>query len=98
MNSTQFRESLVTLKKLILIGGPHDSVITPWQSSHFGYFNENGDVESMHDREIYKNDTIGLRTLDEKKKLEIITVPHIHHFMWHLNITLIKEIILPWLD
>lgn len=83
---------------MILIGGPNDSVITPWQSSHFGYFNADNDVIPMHDRDVYKNDTIGLKTLDKKKKLELVTVPHINHFMWHLNLTLIDTIILPLLD
>ena len=31
-NSTQFKNALLKLEKLILIGGPDDGVITPWQS------------------------------------------------------------------
>lgn len=32
VNSTRFRENLLKLDKMILIGGPDDGVITPWQS------------------------------------------------------------------
>lgn len=31
-NSTRFRGNLLRVKKMILIGGPNDGVITPWQS------------------------------------------------------------------
>lgn len=31
-NSTEFRNALIKLNKMILIGGPNDGVITPWQS------------------------------------------------------------------
>lgn len=31
-NSTRFRENLLKLEQMILIGGPDDGVITPWQS------------------------------------------------------------------
>lgn len=31
-NSTRFRENLLKLEQLILVGGPNDGVITPWES------------------------------------------------------------------
>lgn len=30
--SPDFKEGIVKLKKMVLIGGPDDNVITPWQS------------------------------------------------------------------
>uniref|UniRef100_A0A336MGD0 palmitoyl-CoA hydrolase n=1 Tax=Culicoides sonorensis TaxID=179676 RepID=A0A336MGD0_CULSO len=97
-NSTKFRDGLVKLDRMILIGGPNDSVITPWESSHFGFYNEDDEVVPYHDRDIYKMDKIGLKTLDKKKKLKIITIPHVHHYAWHLNISVIDNAILPYLD
>lgn len=97
-NSTQFCQSLKKLDRMILIGGPNDSVITPWESSHFGFFNEDDEVVPLHERDIYKMDKIGLKTLDKKKKLTIITIPHVHHYSWHLNISVIDNAILPYLD
>lgn len=32
LNSTYFKEALIRLDKMVLIGGPNDGVITPWQS------------------------------------------------------------------
>ena len=31
-DSKRFRRNLLRLKRLVLIGGPDDGVITPWQS------------------------------------------------------------------
>lgn len=83
---------------MILIGGPDDGVITPWQSSHFEFYDEDEKVVPLKLRKIYSNDDIGLRTLDKENRLEILTFPHVHHFAWHMNISVIQEAILPHLD
>lgn len=36
-NSSRFRENLLKVEQVILIGGPDDGVITPWQS-RYGHF------------------------------------------------------------
>lgn len=97
-NSSSFRNGLLKLNKLILIGGPDDGVITPWQSSHFGYLNSHNEVVPMRQRDIYQKDLIGLRELEKKKKLNIITVPNIQHMEWHMNLKVIRETILPFFD
>lgn len=33
-NSSRFRENLLKVDQMILIGGPDDGVITPWQSRY----------------------------------------------------------------
>lgn len=89
---------MLKLEKVILIGGPDDDVITPWQSAHFGFYDKNLTVVPMRERTIYQEDAIGLRTLDESGKLKIITVPNIKHIEWHLNRTLIDDVVVPNLD
>lgn len=97
-NSSQFRDNLLKLEQIVLIGGPDDDVITPWQSAHFGFYDTNFTVVPMRDRRIYQEDAIGLRTLDESGKLKIVTVPNVKHIDWHLNRTLIEEVVVPHLD
>ncbi|XP_070517053.1 lysosomal thioesterase PPT2 homolog isoform X2 [Cardiocondyla obscurior] len=97
-NKTVLKAGLIKLKHMILIGGPDDGVITPWQSSHFGYYDNNNTVIDMRNRPIYKDDAIGLKTLDEQGKLKIITVPNITHSDWHKNISIVDKFILPYLD
>jgi palmitoyl-protein thioesterase len=80
------------------ISGPDDDVITPWQSAHFGFYDSNLTVVPMKSRRIYQEDAIGLRALDEKGKLKLVTVPHVKHVDWHINTTLIDETVVPHLD
>lgn len=97
-NTTIYKEGLTKLNKMVLIGGPDDGVITPWQSSHFGYYDKNETVVDVRDRNEYKQDLIGLKTLDKSKKLLIHKVPGVSHFMWHANISVIDNYIIPYLD
>ncbi|OXU25597.1 hypothetical protein TSAR_006617 [Trichomalopsis sarcophagae] len=97
-NTTTFKEGLKKLNKMVLIGGPDDGVITPWQSSQFGFYDKNETVVELRDRDEYKNDLIGLKTLDKQKKLIMHTVPGIPHFMWHKNVSIVDQFILPHLD
>ncbi|XP_078052800.1 palmitoyl-protein thioesterase 2 isoform X2 [Augochlora pura] len=92
------KKGLTKLNSMILIGGPDDGVITPWQSSHFGYFDANLTVIEMRDRPIYEGDLIGLKTLDKNKKLTLITVPNVQHSDWHKNVSIIDDYLLPYLD
>ncbi|CAH1183475.1 unnamed protein product [Phaedon cochleariae] len=96
--SADFKNALTKLNMMVLIGGPDDDVITPWESSQFGYYDGNGTVVTLMDRSIFKNDAIGLKTLYDKKKLKIVTVPGINHFMWHINVSICDNYILPYLD
>lgn len=83
---------------MVLIGGPDDDVITPWQSSQFGYYDSNETVIDMRERDIYIKDAIGLKTLDEQGKLIFQTVPGIRHFEWHTNVSIVDNYLLPYLD
>ncbi|XP_076035594.1 palmitoyl-protein thioesterase 2 isoform X2 [Oratosquilla oratoria] len=93
-----YRRNFLQLKNLILIGGPDDGVITPWQSSHFGYYNESEEVVEMREQKFYSLDNFGLKTLDKMGRVHIYEVPGVEHTHWHHNLTVIKNCILPWLD
>lgn len=97
-NSTQFRDNLLKLDKMILIGGPDDGVITPWESSHFGFFNHENNVVPMKSRRIYVEDRIGLQTLDKMNKLKLLTFEKVRHFDWHRNAGVIRKAVIPYLD
>lgn len=83
---------------MVLIGGPDDGVITPWQSSQFGFYDKNETVVELRDRDEYKYDLIGLKTLDKQNKLVMHTVAGIPHFEWHKNVSIVDQFILPHLD
>ncbi|CAG4972994.1 unnamed protein product [Colias eurytheme] len=96
--SKDFKTNLLRLKRLVLIGGPDDQVITPWQSSQFGYYNANETVIEMRGQDIYTLDRIGLRALDTSGRLHVVTVPGVNHFNWHMNVSIVDDYLLPYLD
>ncbi|XP_038217465.1 lysosomal thioesterase PPT2 homolog [Zerene cesonia] len=96
--SDEFKSNLLRLKRLVLIGGPDDQVITPWQSSQFGYYNANETVIEMRGQDIYTSDRIGLRALDRSGRLHVVTVPGVNHFNWHMNVSIVDDYLLPYLD
>lgn len=97
-NSTRFRDNLLRLRRMVLIGGPDDGVITPWQSSHFGYYDGNLHVVPVRERDIYVSDAIGLRKLNSTGRLVQLTVPQVRHFEWHSDAAVVRRVLLPYLD
>lgn len=95
---SEWRTNFTKLKKLILIGGPDDRVITPWQSAQFGFYNQNETVLPMRHQEIYQKDTFGLRTLDRRQAVVTCTFSGVRHLHWPENRTVFEKCIAPFLD
>ncbi|XP_068106387.1 lysosomal thioesterase PPT2 isoform X2 [Hyperolius riggenbachi] len=96
-NTTDWKKNFLRLRKMVLIGGPNDGVITPWESSHFGFYDENETVVEMQEQQVYQEDTFGLRTLDKRGAITVYSVPDVMHTMWHSNETVYKQCIEKWL-
>ncbi|KAK6469580.1 lysosomal thioesterase PPT2 [Huso huso] len=96
-DATVWKNNFLRIKKLVLIGGPDDGVITPWQSSHFAFYNENETVVEMRDQMVYLKDTFGLKTLDGRGDLVTYEMSGVQHTKWHSNQTVYTECIARWL-
>nr|XP_015828993.2 lysosomal thioesterase PPT2 [Nothobranchius furzeri] len=96
-NSTEWRSNFLKIQKLVLIGGPDDGVITPWQSSQFGFYDDNETVVEMQHQELYLRDVFGLKTLVARGDLILCTVPGVEHVLWHSNETVFHACIEKWL-
>ncbi|XP_060754142.1 lysosomal thioesterase PPT2-A-like isoform X2 [Neoarius graeffei] len=96
-NLTEWREHFLGVKKIVMIGGPHDGVIAPWQSSLFGFYNSNETVVEMKQQEWYLSDAFGLKTLDSRGALVQCVFSHVEHIFWHSNFTVYKNCIEEWL-
>lgn len=66
--------------------------------SHFSYLNKNENMTDMRDQSFYMFDSFGLRSLDKAGKIKVYEVPGVHHTVWHHNVSVIENCILPWLD
>jgi palmitoyl-protein thioesterase len=51
-----------------------DTMVQPRESQHFGFYKNGQDKEvvNLRDSDLYKEDWIGLRTLDLNKKLDFL--------------------------
>lgn len=97
-NSTNYRNGIIKLDRMVLIGGPDDHVITPWRSAHFEFYDEMMYIRPLKYRDMYVQDSIGLRELDENGKLIMHTRSNISHNKWHHDIGVINDFILPYLN
>ncbi|XP_023665646.1 lysosomal thioesterase PPT2 [Paramormyrops kingsleyae] len=96
-NTTVWKNNFLRIKKLILIGGPDDGVITPWQSSLFEFYDDNETVVDMKHQDVYLRDSFGLKTLDARGDLVTCVVPDVLHTKWHSNYTVYSRCIDKWL-
>ncbi|XP_049440352.1 lysosomal thioesterase PPT2-A-like [Epinephelus fuscoguttatus] len=93
----EWRKNFLRIKKLVLIGGPDDGVITPWQSSQFGFYDSNENIVEMRNQEFYKNDMFGLKTLDARGDVSTCVHSGVKHTRWHSNDTVFRSCIEKWL-
>ncbi|KAG7469624.1 hypothetical protein MATL_G00130790 [Megalops atlanticus] len=96
-NATVWKKNFLRIKKLVLIGGPDDGVITPWESSHFGFYNDNETIVDMKDQDVYVKDVFGLKTLDSRRDLVICVFPGVKHTKWHSDDKVYHDCIDKWL-
>lgn len=97
-NATVWRKNFLRVKRVVLIGGPDDGVITPWQSSFFGFYDANETVLEMEKQQVYLRDSFGLKTLLTRGAIVRCPTPGIPHTAWHSNRSLYEACIEPWLS
>ncbi|KAK4802729.1 hypothetical protein SAY86_000932 [Trapa natans] len=78
-NST-YKERFTRLQNLVLIMFEHDTILIPRETSWFGYYPDGAfkPVIPANQTQLYTEDWIGLRTLDEAGKVKFISVPGNH--------------------
>ena len=96
--NSDWKKNFMKLKRLVMIGGPDDEVIKPWQSSQFGFYNYKEEVLPMEQQDFYINDTFGLKTLFEQGNIFNFTIPNVFHTHWHENIDIIQKYIIPYFN
>eukprot|EP00271_Cylindrocystis_brebissonii_P007680 TRINITY_DN21280_c0_g1_i1.p1 TRINITY_DN21280_c0_g1~~TRINITY_DN21280_c0_g1_i1.p1 ORF type:complete len:333 (+),score=23.38 TRINITY_DN21280_c0_g1_i1:460-1458(+) len=75
-----YKRRLAAIDRLVLILFLNDTVVVPKESAHFGYFAPNtfGPVVPFDQTQLYKEDWIGLRELNEAGRVDFISVPGGH--------------------
>ena len=96
-SSPRYKRNFENLERMVLIGGPDDDVIMPWQSAHYGFYNSDLDVVLMKDQQVYKENLFGLKTLDDAGKITMCTYSNVYHTDWIRNYTVYENCIKPYL-
>ena len=75
-----FRRNFGRTELFYMVMGEADTVVTPREASHWGYFREGGfdEVVPMEDTRVYEADSFGLRTAREQGKILLSSVPGNH--------------------
>ncbi|XP_030826334.1 lysosomal thioesterase PPT2, partial [Camarhynchus parvulus] len=84
-NRPEWKRNLLRIQRLVLIGGPDDGVITPWQSRTFSR------------SQVFLQDTFGLKSLWARGALGGCSVPGVPHTAWHSHRGVYERCIRPWL-
>lgn len=75
-----YRRNMISLKNLVLVKFEKDTMVVPIASEWFGFYNEgqSNTIYNMEDSVLYKNDTLGLQTLDKSGRLHKLSVDGDH--------------------
>jgi len=96
--NTTYKSNLESLNTLLLVEFAADTVVVPRISSWFGFY-EDGSTSVLvpyNKTKLYLEDRIGLRTLDEAKKLKFDSAPG-NHMQFSLD-WFSKHVIIPYLS
>ncbi|PWW74827.1 alpha/beta-hydrolase, partial [Tuber magnatum] len=74
-----YAENLSRLERFVMLMFEDDTTVVPKESAWFAEFNRTtGERTPLEDRELYKQDWIGLKKLGDRKRLEFLTAPGRH--------------------
>lgn len=90
--SDQRKRNWLSLTRALFIKWEQDTHIIPKESAWWAEYDVDMNLVQRHDTEIYKNDLIGLRTLEERGQTGFVSFPGDH---MAFNYTQINDYVLP---
>jgi len=74
--NAQYKTNLISLNQFTLVKFLNDTMVQPKESEWFGYYEEGQDIKTIpyNETQLYKEDWIGLQTLDKQNKLSFLSV------------------------
>lgn len=73
-----YRQRFGSLGKVMLVMFTDDVTINPKETAWFQYYDENLTLQTMEQTKLYQEDYIGLKTLDQSKKITKVELPGGH--------------------
>jgi len=69
--SSQYKARILSLKNYIVIWSPFDDVLNPPESAKFSFYDDEYNIIPLRETALYKDDSLGLRRLDEENRFHI---------------------------
>jgi len=80
---TRMRDNFLRVRdNVVLVCGPDDGTIIPWQSAHFGFYNASLGIVAAEDTVAYRDDLTGLQTLATDGRLIFEQMSGVEHEGW----------------
>ncbi|KAF5298993.1 hypothetical protein FQA39_LY11625 [Lamprigera yunnana] len=79
-------DNLKSLENFVMIKFKNDTMVQPIETQWFGFYKpgQSEIVEDLHNSDIYKQDRLGLKQMEQDKKLHFIALPGNHlEFEWN---------------
>ncbi len=78
-----YKENILSLKNFVMVYSPNDEIVKPPESGFFGIYNKQLQLVNLTDTELFKQDWLGLRTLNDSNRLFVFNTncTHVEHRM-----------------
>ena len=73
-HASLFKSNMCKLKNMVLVMSHKENIVEPRESCHFGFYKPGSKIElqTIFETDIYKKDTLGLKTLYESGRLHLL--------------------------
>ncbi|XP_014773703.1 palmitoyl-protein thioesterase 1 [Octopus bimaculoides] len=94
-NILPYKKNLLKLKNFVLVKFTQDEMVQPRESEWFGFYKPGQDKETytMEESPLYKEDRLGLKTLNKTGRLHLLSFPsdHLRFTLSWFNETIIQK-------
>jgi len=75
------KQNIISLSNFVMIWSPNDEIIYPSESGKFSFLDKDMNIIPIEETELYNEDTLGLKYLDDKERLHIYETncSHVDH-------------------
>ncbi|XP_063676397.1 lysosomal thioesterase PPT2-A-like [Bolinopsis microptera] len=86
-------DNLKKLQKMVLIGGPQDGTVFPFESTLFGYYDNEWNIVPRRDQSFYKD--LGLKKMDKNNRIVECIKESVEHVQFVFNDDVYNDCVRP---
>jgi palmitoyl-protein thioesterase len=78
-----YKDNILSLKNFVMVYSPIDEIVKPPESGFFGIYNKHLQLVNLSDTELFKQDWLGLKTLNDSNRMYVFNTncTHVEHRM-----------------